>query len=407
MKRFLPVIFAGMVGAAAGPAIAQDAFDGKVKIGVLNDQSSLYADATGQGDVVAAQLALEDYMKANPNSKLKVEIIFADHQNKPDTGSAIARKWFEAEGVDLVLDVPNSGVALAVSDVAKQLNKVHINGSAGTTRMTGDLCNANTIQWTFDNYALAHGTGSAVVATGGKSWFFITADYAFGIDLEGQTSTVVKADGGSVLGGVRVPLNNADFSSFLLQAQQSKAQVIGLANAGGDTINAIKQASEFGIVAGGQRMAALLIFVSDIHSLGLKVAQGLQYTDAYYWDRDDASRAFAKRFAEKMNGKMWPGMNAAGNYSATIHFLKAMEAAKTRDGSKLVAKMKELPTDDPLFGQGEVRADGRQIHPMYLWEVKKPEESKGEWDIAKLVKTIPKDQAFRPLAQSECALVKK
>ena len=408
MKSVLSVVCAGLLAAAAtGPAMAQDAFDGKVKVGVLNDQSSLYADATGQGSVVAARLALEDYMAANPNSKLKVEIIFADHQNKPDVGSTIARQWFERDGVDMILDVPNSGVALAVNEVAKSLNKIMINGSAGSTRLTGDACTPNTIQWTFDNYAISHGTGSAVLATGGDTWFFITADYAFGLDLEKQASDVVKEKGGQVLGSVRVPLNNPDFSSFLLQAQGSKAKVIGLANAGGDTINSIKQAAEFGIVKSGQRLAGLLVFVSDVHSLGLPIAQGLQYTDAFYWDRDDASRAFTKRFVEKMNGKMYPGMNHGGNYSGMTHFLKAMEAAQTRDGAKIVAKMKELPTDDPLFGKGMVRADGRQIHPMYLWQVKTPAESKGEWDLAKLVKTIPMEEAFRPIAQSECPLVKK
>jgi branched-chain amino acid transport system substrate-binding protein len=269
------------LAATTVPAVSQT-FDGNVKVGVLNDQSSLYADATGQGSVTAARMAVEDYMKANPNSKLKVEVIFADHQNKPDIGSAIAKQWFDRDGVDMVLDVPNSAVALAVSEAAKQANKVTVNGSAGSARLTGDLCSPNTVHWTFDNYALANGTGRAIVSTGGNTWFFITADYAFGHDLEAQTAAVVKAAGGQVLGGVRVPLNNADFSSFLLQAQTSKAKVIGLANAGGDTINAIKQASEFGVVQGGQRLAGLLVFITDVHGLGLKIAQGLQYTDSFY-----------------------------------------------------------------------------------------------------------------------------
>jgi branched-chain amino acid transport system substrate-binding protein len=408
MKRVLPALIVGLLTAAATvPAMAQTPFDNKVKVGVLNDQSSLYADATGQGSYVAALLALEDYKKAYPNSKLQVEVIFADHQNKPDVGSALARQWFERDGVDMILDVPNSGVALAVSDVAKQLNKVNVNGSAGTTRLTGDLCNANTVHWTFDNYALANGTGSAVVATGGKTWFFITADYAFGHDLELQTTNIVKAQGGQVLGGVRVPLNNPDFSSFLLQAQASKAQVIGLANAGGDTINAIKQAAEFGIVKSGQRLAGLLVFVSDLHSLGLKVAQGLQFTEPYYWDRDDASRDFAKRFVAKIGRNLYPGGNHAGNYSGMMHFLKAIDAAQTHDGAKIIAKMKELPTEDALFGKGEVRADGRHIHPMYLAEAKTPEESKGEWDLEKTVKVIPKELAFLPIEKSVCPLVKK
>ena len=408
MKNVISVVAGGLLAASlALPAWAQAPFDGVVKVGVLNDQSSLYADATGQGSVIGARMALEDYMKANPNSKLKVEIIFADHQNKPDVGSTIARQWLERDGIDMILDVPNSGVALAVNDVVKNLNKVMVNGSAGSARLTGDACSPNTVHWTFDNYALANGTGSAIVATGGDSWFFITADYAFGHDLEAQTAGVVKAKGGKVVGGVRVPLNNPDFSSFLLQAQGSKAKVIGLANAGGDTINAIKQASEFGIVQAGQRLAGLLVFVTDVHSLGLKIAQGLQYTDSFYWDMNDDTRAWTKRFVEKMNGKQYPTMNHAGNYGGMMHFLKAMEAAQTRDGTKIVAKMKELPTDDVVFGKGKVREDGRQMHPMYLWQVKTPEESKAPWDYVKLVKTIPADEAWRPLDQGGCPLVKK
>ena len=409
MKRILRFIAGGTLATAAlaFPAMAQAPFDGTVKVGVLNDQSSLYADATGQGSVVGARLAIEDFMKANPNSKLKIELIFADHQNKPDVGSALARQWFERDGIDMILDVPNSAVALAVSDVAKSLNKVMVNGSAGTTRLTGDACSPNTVHYTFDNYALANGTGSAVVATGGDSWFFITADYAFGHDLEAQTSAIVKAKGGKVVGGVRVPLNSADFSSFLLQAQTSKAKVVGLANAGGDTINSIKQASEFGIVQAGQRMAGMLVFITDIHSLGLKVSQGLQYTDAFYWDRNDDTRAWTKRFVEKINGKQYPTMNHAGNYSGMMHFLKAIDAAQTRDGAKIVAKMKELPTDDVVFGKGKVREDGRHMHPMYLWQVKTPAESKGAWDYVKLVKEIPADEAWRPLDQGGCSLVKK
>jgi branched-chain amino acid transport system substrate-binding protein len=407
MKRVVPVLLAGLLATAAGPAGAQAPFDGTVKVGVLNDQSSLYADATGQGSVIAARMAVEDYMKANPNSKLKVEVIFADHQNKPDVGSAKAREWFERDGVDMVLDVPNSAVALAVNDVTKSLNKVMVNGSAGTTRLTGDACTPNTVHWTFDNFALANGTGSAIVATGGDSWFFITADYAFGHDLEKQTSDVVKAKGGKVLGAVRVPLNTSDFSSFLLQAQASKAKVVGLANAGGDTINSIKQASEFGIVSAGQRLAGLLVFVTDVHSLGLKVAQGLQYTDSFYWDMNDDTRAWTKRFVEKMSGKQYPTMNHAGNYGGMLHFLKAIDAVQSRDGAKIVAKMKELPTDDVTFGKGKVREDGRHMHPMHLWQVKTPGESKADWDYAKLVKTIPADEAWRPLDQGGCPLVKK
>lgn len=406
MRKILPVLLAAASMAAPSLCAAED-FDGKVKVGVLNDQSSLYADATGQGSVVAAQMALEDYMKANPNSKLKVEIIFADHQNKPDIGANLARQWYDRDGVDMILDVPNSAVALAVSEVTKQANKVNINGSAGTVRLTGDACSPNTVHWTFDNYALANGTGRAVVATGGDTWFFITADYAFGHDLEAQTSAIVKAQGGKVLGSVRVPLNTPDFSSFLLQAQSSKAKIVGLANAGGDTINSIKQASEFGLTQAGQRLAGLLVFVTDVHSIGLKTAQGLQFTEAFYWDMNDQTRAWTKRFVEKMRGKQYPTMNHAGNYGAMLHYLKAVEAAQTRDGAKIVAKMKEIPTDDATFGKGYVRQDGRHIHPMYLFEVKKPSESKAEWDYYKLVKTIPAEDAWRPLNEGGCSLVKK
>ena len=408
MKRIVATLATCLVAiCAALPMWAQAPFDGKVKVGVLNDQSSLYADSTGQGSVIAATLAIEDYMKANPNSKLKIELIFADHQNKPDIGSALARQWFERDGVDMILDVPNSAVALAVSDVAKALNKVHVNGSAGSTRLTGDACTPNTVHYTFDNFALANGTGSAVVATGGDSWYFITADYAFGHDLESQTGGVVKANGGKVLGAVRVPINTADFSSFLLQAQSSKSKVVGLANAGGDTITSIKQAAEFGIVQGGQRLAGMLVMITDVHSLGLQTAQGLLYTDAFYWNRNDDTRAWTKRFVEKMKGKQYPTMNHAGNYSGMLHYLKAVEAAQSRDGAKVVAKMKELPTEDVVFGPGKVRQDGRHLHPMYLWQVKKPGESKEPWDYVKLVKEIPADQAWRPLADGGCALVKK
>jgi len=399
-------VTAGLL-AMTSAAFGQAAFDGHVKVGVLNDQSSLYADATGQGSVVAARMALEDYMKANPNSKLKVELIFADHQNKPDIGSNIARQWIERDGVDMILDVPNSAVALAVNDVTRQLNKVMVNGSAGTVRLTGDACSPNTVHWTFDNFALANGTGRAVVSTGGDSWFFITADYAFGHDLEAQTSAVVKQMGGQVLGTVRVPLNTSDFSSYLLQAQSSKAKVIGLANAGGDTINSIKQASEFGIVKAGQRLAGLLVFITDVNSLGLDVAQGLQFTEAFYWDMNDDTRAWTKRFVEKMNGRLYPTMNHAGNYGGMLHYLKAVEAAQTTDGAKVVAKMKELPTKDATFGEGRVREDGRHIHPMYLWQVKKPADSKAKWDYYTLVKTIPTEEAFRPLDQGGCSLVAK
>jgi branched-chain amino acid transport system substrate-binding protein len=384
-----------------GSASAEDF---NVKIGILNDRSSLYADTTGIGSEVAARMAVEDYAKANPNSALKVTIVAADHQNKPDIGSGIAREWYERDGVDAIIDVPNSAVALAVSEITKTHNKVNINTSAGTTRLTGDLCNANTIHWNFDNFALANGTGRAVVATGGDSWFFITADYAFGHDLEAQTSAVVKQQGGKVLGGVRVPLNTSDFSSFLLQAQASGAKVVGLANAGGDTINSIKQASEFGLTP-KQKLAGLLIFTTDLHSLGLQVAQGLVFTESFYWDLNDDTRAWTKRFMQRH--KNAPTSNQAATYSATLHYLKAMEVAKTRDGAKVIAQMKAMPTDDVILGKGSVRADGLKIHPMHLFQAKTPAESKGEWDLEKLVKTIPAEDAWLPLSESACPLTKK
>ncbi|MBV9863419.1 MAG: ABC transporter substrate-binding protein [Alphaproteobacteria bacterium] len=383
---------------------AEDAFDGTVKIGVLNDMSSLYQASTGPGSLLATNMAVEDYLAANPNTKLKPVVLSADHQNKPDTAVSIAREWFDREGVDLVLDVPTSSVALAIADVVVQANKAYINTSAGTARLTGDLCNANTIHWNFDNYALANVTGRAIVQTGGDTWFFVTADYAFGHDLEAQTETVVKEMGGKVLGAVRHPLNTSDFSSFLLQAQASGAHVIALANAGGDTINSIKQAVEFGITA-RQKVAALLAFVTDIHSLGLPTAQGLLYTQAFYWDLNDSTRAWSKRFFERHHAE--PTSNQAANYSATIHFLKAAEAARTHDGRKLVDQMKALPTDDVLFGKGSIREDGRKLHPMYLFQVKTPAESHSEWDVAKLVETVPADKAFRPLSAGNCPLVAK
>ncbi|WP_228530743.1 MULTISPECIES: ABC transporter substrate-binding protein [Myxococcaceae] len=391
--------------AAAAPAAgAGKITDGVIKIGVLNDQSGLYADLSGQGSVLAAKMAVEDF-GAIPGAK--VEVIFADHQNKPDIGSNIARQWFDVDKVDAIVDVPTSSVALAVNEVARAKNKVFLDSGAGSTDLTGKACSPNTVHWTYDTYALAHGTGSAVVANGGKSWFFLTADYAFGQSLEKNTSDVVKAAGGKVVGSVRHPLNTADFSSFLLQAQSSGAQVIGLANAGGDTINAIKAANEFGITQGGQKLAGLLVFISDVHALGLPTAKGLLLTEAFYWDRDDKTRAFSKRFADRNGGKM-PTMVHAGVYSAVTHYLKAVKALKSdADGKAVVTQMKATPTDDPLFGKGSIRADGRKIHPMYLYQVKAPNESKKPWDYYKLVRTIPAEQAWSPLDKSECPLVKK
>ncbi len=401
LHRFLIALTA--VALVAGPSAAEIS-DGTIKIGVLNDQSSLYADLTGQGSVVAARMAVEDYGAAAKG--LKVEIIFADHQNKADVGSQIARQWYDAEKVDLILDVPNSGVALAVNQITRDKGKAFIVSSAASSDLTGKACSPNTVHWTYDTWALANGTGNAIVKTGGDSWFFITADYAFGHALERDTEAVVVKTGGKVLGKVRHPLNNQDFSSFLLQAQASKAKIIGLANAGGDTTNAIKQGAEFGIVKGGQNFAGLLVFLTDVHALGLDKAQGLIFTETFYWDLNERTRAFAKRFAELDRG-IHPTMIHAGVYSATLHYLKAVEALKGDDGTKVIAKMKETPTDDPLFGKGTIRADGRKLHPMYLFEVKKPSESKARWDYYKLLATIPGSEAFQPLEASRCPLVKK
>ncbi|MDA9520936.1 ABC transporter permease [Bradyrhizobium sp. CCBAU 11434] len=388
----------------ASPASAQDK---TVTIGVLNDMSSLYADIGGPGSVVAVKMAVEDSGLAAKG--WKIEVVSGDHQNKPDVGVNIARQWIDTQKVDMITDTPNSGVALAVSNVAKEKNVVLLNNGGASADLTGKACNANTISYTYDTYMLATGTGKALTKAGGDSWFFLTADYAFGAALERDTSAVVTANGGKVLGGVKHPLNTSDFSSFLLQAQNSKAKIVGLANAGGDTTNSIKQAAEFGIVEGGQKLAALLLFINDVHSLGLKTAHGLTFTESFYWDLNDATRAWSKRFQEKTANKAMPSMTQAGNYAGVIHYLKALEAlgGNPHDGAKVVAKMKEIPTDDPLFGKGPLREDGRRIIPAYLFEVKKPEESKGPWDYYKLISTISAEDAARPLKDSECPLVKK
>jgi branched-chain amino acid transport system substrate-binding protein len=388
------------IGAVIGLANAADI---SVKLGVLNDRSGVYADLSGEGSVIAAQMAVEDFKAADKG--IKVDIVSADHQNKPDIGAGIARQWYDQDGVDVILDVPTSSVALAVSQVTKEKNKIFINSGAGSTDLTGKQCSPNTIHWTYDTYALAKGTGAAMVKRGGDTWFFITADYAFGKSLEDNTSAIVAAAGGKILGSVKTPFPNSDFSSFLLQAQASQAKVIGLANAGGDTINAIKQASEFGITQGGQSLAGLLIFISDVHALGLPAAQGLVLTEAFYWDLNDGTREWSKRFAAKDGGKM-PTMVHAGVYASVLHYLKAVDAIKSKDTAQILAKMKEMPTDDALFGKGQIRVDGRVTHDMYLFEVKKPAESKGEWDYYKLLATIPASEAFRPLSEGGCPLVK-
>jgi branched-chain amino acid transport system substrate-binding protein len=377
--------------------------DNIIKIGVLTDMSSLYTDLAGYGSIVAAKMAVED--SGIEKRGYKVEIISADHQNKPDVGSNIARQWFDVDKVDVIVDVPNSGVALAVNQIAKEKGKAFLASGPGTSDLTGKACSPNTIHWAYDTWMLANGTGTAITKGGGDSWFFIAADYAFGAALERDTTAAVTRNGGKVVGGVKVPLNTQDFSSFLLQAQASKAKIVGLANAGGDTTNSIKQAAEFGIVKGGQKLAGLLVFITDVHAIGLPTAQGLTFTETFYWDMNDQTRAFSKRFAEADKG-IHPTMVHAGVYSSLLHYLKAVEALKSDDGTKVIAKMKEMPTDDTLFGKGSIRADGRKLHPAYLVQVKTPAESKAPWDYYKIVATIPADQAFRPLADGGCPMIK-
>ena len=388
----------------ASPAFAQDK---NIKIGVLNDMSSLYADIGGPNSVAAVKMAVEDSgLKAKG---WNIEVLSGDHQNKPDIGVNIARQWIDADKVDAIADTPNSGVALAVSNLVRDKNSVLLNSGAATADLTGKACNPNTVSFTYDTYMLANGTGKALTKAGGDTWFFLTVDYAFGHALERDTSAAVTSSGGKVVGQVRHPLNTSDFSSFLLQAQSSKSKVIGLANAGGDTTNSIKQAAEFGIVAGGQKIAPLLMFINDVHALGLRTAQGLNFTESFYWDLNDKTREWSKRFQKVSPKGSMPSMTVAGLYAEILHYLKAMEAlgSNPRDGAKVVAKMKEIPTDDPLFGKGPLRTDGRRLIPAYLFEVKKPEESKGPWDYYKLVATIAPEDAARPLEASDCPMVKK
>jgi branched-chain amino acid transport system substrate-binding protein len=404
-NKIAALLFGSALTLAAGNlAVAQDK---TVKIGSLSDQSGLYADLGGPGSTLAAQMAVED---SGLSAKgWKIDVISGDHLNKPDVGTAIARQWFDVDKVDVIVDVPNSGVALAVKNVIKEKNGVYINSGAASSDLTNAQCSPNTVHWTYDTYMLAHSTGQALVKAGGDSWFFLTADYAFGAALERDTTAVILANGGKVVGGVKHPLNTSDFSSFLLQAQSSKAKIIGLANAGGDTTNSIKQAAEFGIVKGGQKLAALLLFITDVKAIGLETAQGLNFTETFYWDMNDETRAFSKKFAARMKNGAPPTMVQAGVYSGLIHYFKALEAlgGNPHDGIKVVDKMKSMPTDDPLFGKGEIEPNGRTIHSAYLFEVKKPSESKGPWDLYKLVGTVPGDQAFTPLDKSTCPLLKK
>jgi branched-chain amino acid transport system substrate-binding protein len=391
----------------AAPASAQQMTDGVVKLGVLTDMSSLYSDINGPGAVIAVQMAIEDF--GGTIGGKKIEMIQADVQNKADVAATIAGRWFDTEQVDVILGAGASSSSIATSRVAADKKKIYIAPDPASSDITGKLCNAYTVHWVYDTFALANGTGSAVVKAGGDSWFFLTADYAFGYALQRDVASVVTKAGGKVVGEVKHPINTNDFSSFLLQAQASKAKVIGLANAGGDTINSIKQASEFGLVKGGQKLAGLLVFVSDVHSLGLERAQGLNLTEAFYWDLNDKTRAFTKRVLPKMPN-LYPNMIHAGCYSAALHYLKTVKeagvAAAKGSGAEFVARMKAMPTDDDCFGPGVIRADGRKTCPSYLLEVKKPEESKGPWDYYKVLQTTPADEAFRPLAEGGCPLVK-
>ncbi|KIZ41335.1 MULTISPECIES: ABC transporter substrate-binding protein [Rhodopseudomonas] len=373
-----------------------------LKLGVLTDMSSLYADVTGPGSVVAAKMAVEDFLAGPHRMTRPIEVISADHLNKPDVAAGIAREWIDRDGVDAIIDAPNSSVALAVRNIVQTKNRALLVTGASSSDLTGKACSPNLVHWTYDTYALATGVARAVVESGGKTWFTVTVDYAFGHAMEQDIKNALKKSGGTVVGGVRTPINSQDFSSFLLQAQASKAQVVGLINAGGDTINSIKQSAEFGIGAGGQRVVATVLYLSDVHSLGLAIAQGLQFTESFYWDLNDGTRAWSKRFAPR-NSDRYPTALQAGVYSATLHYLRAVDAlGSSADGKAVIAKMKELPTDDPLFGKGTIRSDGRKLHNMYLFEVKKPSESKYPWDYYKVIKTIPPDEAWRPLDEGGC-----
>ncbi len=405
-SRFIASLLLGTALTFAAGGIAS-AGDKTVKIGALSDQSGLYSDLGGPGSTLAAQMAIED--SGLTAKGWKIDVISGDHQNKPDIGTSIARQWFDVDKVDVIVDVPNSGVALAVNNVVKEKNGVYINSGAATSDLTNAQCSPNTVHWTYDTYMLAHTTGQALVKAGGTTWFFLTADYAFGAALERDTTAVVTANGGKVVGGVKHPLNTSDFSSFLLQAQSSNAKIIGLANAGGDTTNTIKQAAEFGITKGGQKLAALLLFLTDVKSIGLDIAQGLNFTETFYWDMNDQTRAFSERFAKRMKNGAPPTMVQAGVYAGLLHYFKALDGLgeNPHDGVKVVEKMKSIPTEDTLFGKGEIQPNGRTIHTAYLFEVKKPSESKGPWDLYKLVGSVPGDQAFTPLDKSACALLKK
>ncbi|MGY6709000.1 MAG: ABC transporter substrate-binding protein [Rhizobiaceae bacterium] len=394
-------VLAAMAASLMSSAVYAE--DINIKIGVLNDRSGLYADLSGEGSVIAARMAVEDFGAAEKG--INVEIVSADHQNRPDVASTVARQWYDEENVDVIVDVPTSSAALAVNELSAERGKVFLVSGAATSDLTGPACNATTIHWTYDTWALANGTGRAMVEQGGDTWFFLTADYAFGHALERDTAAVVEAAGGQVVGTVRHPFPGQDFSSFLLQAQASGASVIGLANAGGDTTNSIMQAAEFGITQAGQALAGLLVFITDVNALGLDTAQGLVLTESFYWDLNDGTREWSQRFADELGTGNMPTMVQAGVYSSVLHYLKAVEATGTKDGEEVVAMMKEMPTDDPLFGQGEVRQDGRKIHDLYLFRVKTPDQSEGAWDYYETLSTIPAAEAFRPMDQGNCPLV--
>jgi branched-chain amino acid transport system substrate-binding protein len=405
MTKMKMLLLAGIALALAAVMPAQAEIANKtLKLGVLTDLSGFAADSTGPGSVVAAKLAIEDFKAEKPD--LKIELMQADHQNKADIGAALAKRWVDVEKVDVILDVPFSSVALAVQEVVRGTKTAFVASGPGTSLLTGEKCSPNTVHWTYDTWALAHGTALALLRAKKDSWFFITADYAFGHALEKDASDVIKAENGKILGAVRHPTGTSDFSSFLLQAQSSKAKIVAFANAVGDTVNSVKQASEFGLQAGGQELAALLMQLSDVQAIGLNDAKGLYLTEGFYWDTNEGTRKFADRFAAQMNGRR-PTANQAGVYAGTLHYLRAAAAADSSDAQTVVAKMKELPSKDPLFGDGKVRADGRHIHNMYLFQVKTPAESKAPWDFYKLIETIPAAEAFRPIEQGNCTMAMK
>jgi len=395
---------AAMLLALMSPASAQIA-NNTIKLGVLTDLTGIATDSTGAGSVAAARLAIEDFKAEKPD--IKVELVQADHQNKADIGGALARRWMDIDKIDAILDVPFSSVALAVQEATRGSNTAFIASGPGSSLLTGEKCSPNTVHWTYDTWALAHGTALALLKAKKDTWFFVTADYAFGHSLEKDASDVVKEQNGKILGGVRHPPGASDFSSFLLQAQASKAKIVALANAVNDTVNSVKQATEFGIQAGGQELAALLMQVTDVNAIGLQGAKGLYLTEGFYWDTNEGTRKFADRFTAMVGGGKRPTAIQAGVYAGTLHYLRAAAAANTTDGQKVVAKMKEMPSKDPLFGEGTIREDGRHIHNMYLFQVKTPAESKAPWDFYKLVETIPAKDAFRPMSEGNCPMVKK